>query len=49
MVGALDSSLSSFGHCIVFLGKKLLAQSASPLPNVNMGTGCEGRKPCNEL
>ena len=44
MAGALDSGLSGpglspvWGHCVVFLGKKLYSHSASLHSGVQMGT-----------
>ena len=45
MVSALDSGASGpgsspgWGHCVVFLGKKLNSHSAYLHPRVQMGTG----------
>ena len=57
MVSVLDSVLScpgsspDWGHCIVFLGKKLYSHSASLHPDVQMGIGefNGGGWPCNGL
>ena len=44
MISALDSGSSGPGsspgrdHCVVFLGKTLYSDSASPHPGVEMGT-----------
>ena len=46
MVSALDSRLSSpvsapsRDHRIVFFGKIVCSHSATPLPDVKMGSGC---------
>ena len=52
MVSALNSGLSGpgsspgWGHCVVFLGKKLYSHSASLHPGVQIGTSkCAGGNP----